>query len=90
MIDQNDLAAGTEHPRKFVERAFRIGNGGNHILRDHHIEHSIGQRQMRGIHHRQRIDIGEVLLAHPLLRLAQHRRGDVDPNQPVAAGIVRQ
>ena len=36
------------------------------------------------------LDVAEPELDDPLLRLAQHRLGDVDAAQPVGARIVRQ
>jgi len=34
--------------------------------------------QVLGVHHRQRFDIGKTHRAHALLRLAQHRLGNID------------
>ena len=45
---------------------------------------------MRGIHHPEPFDIGEIELGDPLLRLPQHRRGNIDAAQPTIAGIEQQ
>ena len=45
---------------------------------------------MLGVHHRQRLDVVELVLDDALLRLAQHRLGNVDADQAVAARVVRQ
>src|SRR5580658_6353806 len=34
--------------------------------------------------------MGEALRLDPLLRLAQHRLADVDPDQPVVARVIRE
>ena len=45
---------------------------------------------MLRVHHGERLDIGEPVLAHALLRLAQHRLGIVDADDAVGARIVGQ
>ena len=79
MIDQNDLAAGPEHARKFVERRMRIGNGRDQILADDDVEACIGKAERRGVHHRQPGHMIETLGADALLRLAQHRQRNSMP-----------
>ena len=62
VIDQHDLAARPHHAREFVERGFRIGHGGDDILRHHHVEGIVGKARCDDVHHRQRIDIGQRVL----------------------------
>jgi hypothetical protein len=81
--DQDDLAAGLEHARELVERRLRIGNRGDHILRHHDVERVVRKGEALGIHDREALDIGEVEFDDPLLRLAQHRLGQVDADQRV-------
>ncbi len=45
---------------------------------------------MFGVHDRERLDIVEAKLGHALLRLAQHRFGNIDAVKPARRGIVRQ
>ncbi len=37
-VEQNDLAAGAQHPGKFFQRFFRVGHGVDDALRGHHVE----------------------------------------------------
>ena len=45
---------------------------------------------MLGVHDPEPLDVGQSELGDPLLRLAQHRLGDVDAAEAVGARIVRQ
>ena len=69
---------------------FGIRHRGDDILRHHRIEERIREGEVLGVHHRQRFDIGETQRAHALLRLAQHRLGNIDAAQFRGARIIRQ
>ena len=90
VVDQDDLAAGPDHAREFVEGLLRMRHRRDDELRHHHVEAGIGQRQVGRIHHRQQFDIGELALLNALHRLAQHRLGNVAADQPVHGPIVGQ
>ncbi len=45
---------------------------------------------MLGVHHRQALDVAQAELDHALLGLAQHRLRQVDADDAVDGGIVRQ
>ncbi len=64
---------GLVHARELVERRLRVGHRGDDVLRDHHVEDGVGEAEMLRVHHRQRLDMGELVLGDALLRLAQHR-----------------
>ena len=78
VIDQDEFAAGFQHADEIIERAFRVRHRGDDILRHHRIEERIRKRQVLGVHHRERLDIFKIQCAHALLRLAQHRLGNID------------
>jgi hypothetical protein len=48
------------------------------------------EAEMLRIHHRQRVDMGEIVLGDPLMRLAQHRLAVVDADDAVLRRIVGQ
>ena len=56
-LEQDDLAARLEDARELVERGFRIGHGGDDILRDHHVEGIVREIQPLGVHHLERLDM---------------------------------
>ena len=85
VIDQDDLAARPRDARELVERRFRVGHRGDDVLRHHGVEEGVMETEMLRVHHRQDVDIGELVLAHALMRLAQHRLGIVDADDAVAA-----
>ena len=60
------------------------------VLRHHHVERGVRKRQMLGVHHPESLDIGQAELGDPLLRLAQHRLGNVDAANAAGARIIRQ
>ena len=45
---------------------------------------------MLGVHHRQRLDVGQAVLDDAVLRAAQHRRRDVDADQAVFPPVAQQ
>ena len=45
---------------------------------------------MLRVHDGEPVDIGEPVLGHALLGLAQHRRREIDADEPVAPGIFGQ
>ena len=45
VVDQHDLAARLEYAGELVERCFRIGHRGDDVLRHHHVEEIVRQRQ---------------------------------------------
>jgi len=45
---------------------------------------------MLRVHHRQRLDMGEPMHEHPLVRLAQHRLAVVDTHDPLRGRIIGQ
>ena len=49
-----------------------------------------GNDRLLGVHHPESLDIGEAELGDPLLRLAQHRLGNIDAADAAGARIVRQ
>ena len=87
---EDDLSARLEHAREFIERRFRVGNGGDDILRDDHIEGVVREIQPLGVHHLQRLDVRELRPFDALTRLAEHRFRDVDADDAIAARIIRQ
>jgi hypothetical protein len=46
VVGQDDLAPRPGDARNLVERALGVGHGGDDVLRDHHVEESIGKRQL--------------------------------------------
>ena len=49
-----------------------------------------GEGEILRVHHRERLDIGKPQRPHALLRLAQHRLGNIDAAQFRGARIIRQ
>src|SRR5579884_946716 len=90
MIDENDFTARLEHANKLAERGFRIGHGGDDVLRHNDIEYGIAEAEVSRVHYRESVHIGEPMLGDALLRLAQHRRRYVDADKPVGPAIIRQ
>src|SRR5262245_13590203 len=90
VIDEHDLAAGPDHAHEFIERGFGLWHGGNDKLCHHDVERAIGQSHPLGIHHRQRFDMTKSVLDDTLKRLAQHRFGQIDSDQPVVPRVVRE
>ena len=84
MVDQDDLAAGFGHARNLVERGLGVRHRGDHILRHDDVEKSVGEGQVLRIHHRERLDMGELVLGDALMRLAQHRLAIIDPDHAAA------
>ena len=76
--DQHDLAARLEDAGEFVERGFRIWHSGNDVLRDDDVERRVGKHQALGIHHPEPLDVAQSEFVDALLRLAQHRLGNID------------
>ena len=60
VIDQHDFAARPDDAHELVERRFRMRHRGDDILRHHHVEGFVGQRQPLGVHHRQGFHIAEA------------------------------
>ena len=46
--------------------------------------------EMLGVHHRQRLDVGQPMLDDAVLRAAQHRRRDVDADQAIFPVVALQ
>ena len=90
VVDQDQFAAGLQHTDEIIQRRFGIRHRGDDILRHHRVEKPIRERQILGVHHRQRFDIGEAESTHALLRPAQHRLGNVHAAQFRGARIIRQ
>ena len=90
MIDENDFAAGLYDAGEFIERRFRIRHNGDDILRDDDVEDRISETEMLRIHHGKSVDIGQPVLGDARLRLAQHRRREIDTDQAVRPGIAGQ
>ena len=90
MVHQNQFAAGLQHAHEIVEGGFRLGHGGDDVLRDHGVEGAVGERQMLGVHHRQRLHIGEVERARAFAGLAQHRLRNIDAADFRGARIIGQ
>ena len=80
---------GLVHARELVERRLRVRHRGDDVLRHHHVEGGVGKAEMLRVHHRQRLDIGELVLGDALVRLAQHRLGIVDADDAVGAAHSR-
>ncbi len=90
VVDQDDLAAGPGDAHELVERRFRVRHRGDDELRHHDVERAVRQREMLGVHHRQDIDMGELVFGDALDRLAQHRLAQVDADDAVVARVVGQ
>src|SRR5215467_13449296 len=90
MIDQYDLAARPYDTREFVESGFGLRHRRDDELCHDHIKRPVWQRHALGIHHSQRLDIGQFVFDHALVRFAQHGFGQIDTNQAVSAGIFRK
>ena len=84
----DDLATGTADARELVQRLFRVGHGGDDILRDHHVEAVVGELQSLGIAIRDLLDMGKIAVAHPLARLVEHRLGQVYADDTVGSRIL--
>ena len=82
MVDKDDLAARLGDAGKFVERRLGVGHGSDDVLRDHRVEEGVGEAQMLRVHHRQRLDMGELVLGDPFMCLAQHRLAVIDADDP--------
>jgi len=88
VIDQDDLATWLHDARELVERRLRVRHRRDDELRHDDVEEIIRKCQMLGIHHGQCLDIGQAVLGHTFLRLAQHWRRDIDPDQAVGPRVV--
>src|SRR5262249_11473461 len=87
---RTDLPAGCEHAGELVERRLRIGNRGDHVLRDDDVERRIRKRKVGRIHHGKAFDVAQVEFGDPFARLAQHCLGNVDAEQTGGARVVRE
>ena len=87
--EQHDLAARLEDAGEFVERGFRIRNGGDDVLRHDHVEGCVREIEMLRIHHPKPLDVFQPELIHAPLRLAQHRLGDATNavSSPLVIGV---
>jgi len=88
--EEDDLAAGPEHSGAFVERCLRIWHGRNHVIRHNDVERSIGVRELLRVHHLQLLDIGQRVVGHSPLRLAEHRLGKIDSDYAILWGVARE
>src|SRR5262252_2807131 len=71
-IEQDDFAARLQHPRKFIQRYFRVRDRVHHALRSHDIKGSIRKEQLLGVHYRQAFHLSKVPRANSLASFAQH------------------
>ena len=69
---------------------FRIGHGGDDVLRHHHVEERVGKAEPLPSITASASTWSSLLRGHALMRLAQHRLGIVDADEAVGAGIIRQ
>jgi hypothetical protein len=54
------------------------GHRGDDELRDHAIEGAVGEGEVGAVHHAEALHVVKFLAVHALLRLAQHRLGNID------------
>src|ERR1019366_3653143 len=88
VIDQDDLAAGLGDTNEFIERRLGIRHRRDDELRHHHVEETIRETEALRIHYGERIDVGELVPSHALLRLAQHGLAIVHADDAIARRIV--
>ena len=88
--EDDNLAAGPEHSGAFVERCLRIWHGRNHVIRHNDVERSIGVRELLRVHHLQLLDIGQRVVGHSPLCLAEHRLRKIDSNYAILWGVARE
>ena len=87
---EDDLAAGLQHPRELVERGFRARNGGDDILRHHHIEGIVREVEVARVHDRELLDMAQPHLADAHASLFEHLRRDIDADDPIPRRIIPQ
>ncbi len=79
---------GSGDPYEFVQGRLRIRHRGDDVLRDHDVEAGVRKSKMLRVHHCQRFDMGELVLDHAFMRLAQHRLGIVHADDAVGGLVV--
>src|SRR6516164_3923661 len=89
-IKQNDFSARLQHPRKFIQRHFRVRYGVHYALRGHDIKGLIRKKQLLGIHYCQTLHVTKIQSADALTCFAQHSLGKIDAKDAVRAGVIRQ
>src|SRR4051812_28460562 len=90
VIDQDKFAARLQHPDEIIQRSLWIRHRRYDILRHHGIEELIGEGEILGVHHRERLDIAQPHRPYALLRLAEHGLGYMDAAKFRGARVIRQ
>ncbi len=87
---QDDLAAGLEHPDELVERRLGIGDRRDDILRHHDIERALRKIQLLRVHDGEALDVLQTQFGDLRLRLAQHGGRDVDAEDAAVGAVQRK